>query len=209
MVERRAERSPPTGDSSRDGVESRAGDFAHTVGPWDDWEGWPVGSAEHERKFLVEDLAIIKGSVGNDLEQGYLWSSGGWAIRARRTRISDRAFDFADEAPAMIAVKGPRVGTTRPEYNFPIEIEHASTLIALSPYKVVKVRHPIVSEGLTWEIDVFAGDNSGLVVAEIEMDDPDRLALVKRPWWAGDEVTHDVRYNNENLAENPWRSWRS
>lgn len=55
-----------------------------------------------------------------------------------------------------------------------------------------KTRHYLHFGGHRWEIDEFAGDNAGLIVAEVELrcaDEP--LAL---PDWLGEEVSHDIRY---------------
>ena len=60
--------------------------------------------------------------------------------------------------------------------------------------------------GHTWEVDVFEGANAGLVVAEIELDDPDEP--FEKPAWVGEEVTHDPRYYNTCLASHPYRDWR-
>jgi adenylate cyclase len=70
---------------------------------------------------------------------------------------------------------------------------------------VEKTRYYVPHEGREWEVDVFAGENAGLVVAEIELDDEaDVIAL---PDWAGEEVTEDVRYYNSNLAVTPFNRW--
>lgn len=167
----------------------------------------PMTTSEHERKFLVTDLSILKGSIGNEIEQGYVWAASGWAIRARRTEIRDGTPDYHEEAPAMITIKGPRFGNSRPEYNVAVDLEHATSLIAAATLKIYKTRHPIISEENTWEIDVFHGANEGLVIAEVELTDPAKLATVKRPWWAGADVTMDERYANEQLAANPWPTW--
>ena len=71
---------------------------------------------------------------------------------------------------------------------------------------VEKTRHLVpAGGGLTWEIDVFAGPNQGLVVAEIEL--PDEDAGFTRPAWLGEEVTGDGRYLNNALSERPWSTW--
>jgi adenylate cyclase len=54
-------------------------------------------------------------------------------------------------------------------------------------------------------VDVFEGDNAGLVVAEIELDD--EAETVALPDWAGEEVTGDVRYYNSHLAVTPFKEW--
>jgi adenylate cyclase len=68
-----------------------------------------------------------------------------------------------------------------------------------------KVRHLVASAGHVWELDVFAGDNEGLVMAEVELSSADET--VDLPVWAGVEVSDDDRYYNVNLAARPYRTW--
>ena len=60
-------------------------------------------------------------------------------------------------------------------------------------------------QGRTWEVDVFHGDNEGLIVAEIELDD--EAEGFSRPAWLRDEVSTDPRYFNCNLAKDPYKNW--
>jgi adenylate cyclase len=70
---------------------------------------------------------------------------------------------------------------------------------------IEKMRYTLVVGSHTWEIDVFEGDNVGLVVAEIELGSADEA--FEKPEWVGDEVTGDPRYFNSNLVANPYRTW--
>jgi adenylate cyclase len=67
------------------------------------------------------------------------------------------------------------------------------------------VRYVLRDGSHTWEIDVFEGDNAGLVVAEIELQREDEA--FERPNWLGEEVTDDPRYFNANLVQNPYDRW--
>ena len=53
------------------------------------------------------------------------------------------------------------------------------------------------------EIDVFEGENAGLVIAEVEL--AHERQLVTLPPWIGREVTHEERYYNSRLAHHPYR----
>ena len=64
-----------------------------------------------------------------------------------------------------------------------------------------KIRYLVDVGGRTWEVDVFAGANAGLVMAEVELDRED--AVVELPAWAGREVTDDPRYYNASLSRDP------
>jgi adenylate cyclase len=70
---------------------------------------------------------------------------------------------------------------------------------------VEKTRYRVRHGAHVWDLDVFGGDNAGLVMAEIELageDEPFEL-----PDWAGEEVTGDPRYYNASLAVRPFARW--
>ena len=60
--------------------------------------------------------------------------------------------------------------------------------------------------GKIWEVDVFAGENKGLVMAEIELESEDEP--VELPPWVGEEVTGDPRYRNTSLVDEPYSHWK-
>ncbi len=148
---------------------------------------------EIERKYLVtgtppagEPSTIVQGYLSLDPE------------RTVRVRIrADRAY---------ITVKGISVGAARAEFEYPIPVDDARAMLALAVGSIVeKVRHRIPVGEHIWEVDVFAGANAGLVVAEIELASED--APFERPGWIGAEVTSDHRYMNARLARTPFSSW--
>jgi len=150
---------------------------------------------EIERKFLVRDQSVLDGAVGIAYRQGYL------SIDPERTVRVRRAGDHAD-----VTVKGLSRGATRAEFAYEVPLEDASALLALCHRPIIeKTRYRIDHGGLTWEVDVFEGDNDGLVVAEVEL--PSAETAVALPAWAGDEVTADARYYNANLVRHPFRDW--
>ena len=71
--------------------------------------------------------------------------------------------------------------------------------------RIEKIRHYVDVQGHTFEVDEFLGDNAGLVVAELELDDAD--ASYPRPDWLGVEVTDQPRYYNLALASRPFSTW--
>jgi adenylate cyclase len=110
------------------------------------------------------------------------------------------------DAHATLNIKSARLGVSRDEYEYQIPFHDAEELLTLctgSP--VLNTRHELVHEGHTWEIDEFEGANAGLIVAEIELDDP--AESFARPAWLGAEVSDDPRYYNVALARNPYRDW--
>lgn len=104
---------------------------------------------------------------------------------------------------ATHAVKGPRIGDERFEAEARIiDFDVARAIIARAPHIVVKRRYQVVDYE-AWDVDVFLGDNEGLVIAELEGTD---VRGVRRPEWCGAEITTKDEYNNENLALRPRRS---
>jgi CYTH domain-containing protein len=146
---------------------------------------------EIERKFLVEDPSVVDGRLGTVIRQGYLSRVKERTVRVRR--MGDRAF---------VTIKGANVGPRRSEWEYEIPAADADELLLLCEGPVLdKTRYVIEVAGRDWEVDVFAGANAGLVIAEVELDD--ETAVVELPAWAGLEVTDDPRYYNSNLSKTP------
>jgi CYTH domain-containing protein len=111
-----------------------------------------------------------------------------------------------DGQSAWLTIKGRGEGITRPEFEYEIPVADAADLLALCRGRLVeKTRYLVPAGTLCWEIDEFTGDNTGLVVAEIEL--PDEDTPVPQPVWLGEEVTADPRYLNANLAVHPFARW--
>lgn len=70
---------------------------------------------------------------------------------------------------------------------------------------IEKKRYKVEENGLVWEVDVFLGENEGLVLAEVELEDESQE--ISLPQWVGEEVTDDPRYYNVNLVNNPFKRW--
>ncbi len=152
---------------------------------------------EIERKFLVDLTKWKPSSLGLRIVQGYLSSSNERVVRVRLIGED-----------ARLTIKGTTAGISRLEYEYPIPPEDAREMLdrlCLRPF-IDKTRYLEEFAGRTWEIDVFHGDNEGLVVAEIELSDEG--AKVDSPPWAGKEVSEDRRYSNSNLSKRPWPAWR-
>lgn len=150
---------------------------------------------EIERKFLVADRAVLDGLIGTAYRQGYLSTTPERTVRVRR----------AGET-AFLTVKGISIGASRAEFEYPIPVADVDALLALCERPIIeKVRYRIGHAGLVWEVDVFGGDNAGLVVAEVEI--PSLETAVEVPAWVGAEVTDDPRYFNANLVSHPFSAW--
>jgi len=152
---------------------------------------------EIERKFLLEnDAWRSDASAGIRMRQGYLTQNGPCSVRVR----------VAGER-AWLNIKSATLGISRLEFDYPIPIADAEDLLeALCVGAPIhKTRYHVVHAGHLWEIDVFEGDNAGLVVAEIELQGPEEPFAL--PEWAGDEVSFDPRYYNVSLAKSPFKTW--
>jgi adenylate cyclase len=160
---------------------------------------------EIERKFLVTGDGWRRQAVRRvRMEQGYLNDMG--AIREGRQHASVRV-RIAGEA-AFLNLKSREAGHTRQEFDYPIPVADAEALLALCVGgRIGKVRHYVEHAGHTFEVDEFAGDNAGLVVAELELPHAD--TPYERPDWLGAEVTDELRYYNLALAERPYSRWNA
>jgi adenylate cyclase len=153
---------------------------------------------EIERKYLVRDLSVVAGLAGTRMRQGYLSVD---PERTVRVRVSGTR--------ASLTVKGSTSegGASRAEFEYEIPVRDAEDLLdglAFRP-QIEKTRYRVTAGRLVWEIDVFAGENEGLVVAELEL--PSEATAVAVPGWIGEEVTGDARYYNANLVGHPYKGW--
>ncbi len=151
---------------------------------------------EIERKFLVVGDAWRALAEGVVYRQGYLSTDADRTLRVRT--VGPKGY---------LTVKGIAVGATRTEFEYEIPLADADAMLdelCIRPL-IEKTRHKIEFDGLVWEVDVFAGDNHGLVVAEVELAREDQA--FRLPDWIGEEVTDDPRYYNANLVAHPYKDW--
>lgn len=158
---------------------------------------------EIERKFLLANDDWRAGIEHSEsLAQGYL--VGAKALRDGSARASVRARLAGDKA--WLNIKAATRGISRTEFDYPIPLEDARTLLdALCDGVLEKMRHHVRVDGVLFEIDEFHGDNDGLLVAEVEL--PSEDAWFPRPSWLGREVSDLARYYNVNLIDHPYRQW--
>ena len=150
---------------------------------------------EIERKFLVNGRPWA-GLQGTVYRQGYLTTDPERTVRVRIA--GDQGY---------LTIKGRSSGASRSEFENPIPLADAIPLLEeLCPTpRIEKVRYPIEFAGLTWEVDVFRGDNAGLVIAEIELERAEQA--IELPPWVGREVTGDKRFFNAYLTRHPYQTW--
>lgn len=151
---------------------------------------------EIERKFLVTHTAFLEGIKPVNIIQGYLHSD---AEKTLRIRIAGNL--------AFLTIKGKSEGIVRPEYEYEIPLADAQEMMNLfcRGQHIIKKRFCLDYMGKAWTIDVFEGDNEGLIIAEIELDNPEEP--IEIPPWAGPEVSNDIRYYNSQLMVRPFKFW--
>jgi CYTH domain-containing protein len=152
-------------------------------------------AAEIERKFLVRGDSWLEGAVGVRIAQGYLSQDPSRTVRVR----------IAGET-GWLTIKGCTEGITRQEFEYPIPLADAKALLGLClPSVIDKTRYRVPFGGHVWEVDVFHGDNQGLVLAEVEL--ADESIEPPLPAWVNREVSADPRYFNSCLASFPYGKW--
>ena len=153
---------------------------------------------EIERKFLVKNLNYKSESFEKKyIKQGYLNSDKN---RTVRIRVSNNT--------GFITIKGKsnKNGTSRFEWEKEIPVTEAEELLLLcEPTIIEKTRYLIKVGYHTFEVDEFAGENSGLVVAEIELNSEDEV--FEKPNWLSKEVTGDLKYYNSSISKLPFINW--
>lgn len=154
-------------------------------------------ATEIERKFLVKtDDWRATADVGTAYRQGYLVGGKQASVRVR-----------IEGSAAYLNIKSATLGVTRQEYEYAIPLTDAAVMLETLCEKplIEKVRHHVHFGDRVWEVDVFVGDNAGLVVAEVELEAED--APLQLPSWVGREVSHEPRYYNVCLVSHPYKNW--
>lgn len=152
---------------------------------------------EIERKFLVADESWRRAATSaTRIRQGYLCVEPGRTVRVRLAG-----------GQAWLTIKGAGDGAARAEFEYPLPVADARDLLdhLCQRPQIDKTRHLVPHGELTFEIDIFHGDNEGLVMAEVELEAAD--THVDLPPWIGREVTGDHRYFNAYLAQHPFKTW--
>ncbi len=150
---------------------------------------------EIERKFLVEGDSWRQNAVGKKYCQGYMYTPKGVV----RVRIA------GDEA--FLTIKGARNNLSRSEFEYNIPMEDAKSLLeelCEQPF-IDKTRYVLEENGVEWVVDEFHGENTGLILAEVELESADDTVFL--PKWAGQDVSDDSRFYNSNLVKFPYSKW--
>ena len=154
-------------------------------------------SFEIERKFLVRGdgwRALVASQT--TIRQAYLASGAKSSTRVR----------ICSDGTATLTIKSRPVDMRRLELEYPIPVLQAEALMQLREGSIIeKTRHLVPHGSLAWEIDVFSGENLGLIIAEVELKAVDQEITL--PPWVGCEVTAQPQYYNSYLVQQPFNSW--
>lgn len=152
---------------------------------------------EIERKFLVKELPELERYVRQPIKQGFLNSEPERTVRVRI--MGTKAF---------LTVKGigDPTGLSRFEWEKEIPVSEAEQLLKIAEPGVIDKTRVFIPKGKhTIELDIFHGDNEGLIVAEVELND--EAEQFEKPGWLGEEVTGKKKFYNSALAKNPFIDW--
>ena len=153
---------------------------------------------EIERKFLIvsEEYKLVA-YKSTRITQGFLSTD---PERTVRVRVK------GDQGFLTIKGKSNTSGTSRFEWEKKIDLQEAEALLKLCEKGIIdKIRYEVKNNTHIYEIDEFFGDNSGLVVAEIELNSEEEV--FEKPSWLGTEVTGEVKYYNSQLSTTPFCEW--
>ena len=153
-------------------------------------------AVEIEKKYLIDLEKLGNLENPNRIKQGYLSINKDAVVRVR-----------VKNEKGYLTIKGSNNGISRLEFEYEIPYEEANEMLDKLCQKPIidKIRYIIKHDIHIWEIDIFYGDNEGLVVAEVELKDENEK--INLPSWIIKEVSNDNRYFNSNLMKHPYKDW--
>ena len=155
-------------------------------------------ATEIERKFLIDPIKVPYNGDYKIIKQGYLLNNP--VVRVRKViKPAQVLKNIKEEKRAFITIKS-KGNLSRKEYEFKIPYFLSHILMLFAFCSIYKIRSHIKVGNHVWEVDEFiTSDFPHFHMAEIELKSEDEE--FDKPFWALEEVTHDSRYSNINLAK--------
>lgn len=143
---------------------------------------------EIEKKFLIRELpANLESYPHSTIEQAYLNR-----LPVIRIRQRDDNYILTYKSGGLMV---------RQEEEMPLTKEAYLHLKKKADGNIIRKKRYLIPYGaFTIELDVFAGEMSPLIMAEVEFDSKEQAEAFVPPAWFGEEVTFDKRYQNVNMA---------
>ena len=160
----------------------------------------PNKNLEIEKKFLVDrniwqQSILRKNASCHTIVQGYITTQPQGTVRIR-----------TKDTQAFLTIKGKAIGITRAEFEYPIPYEDAQKMLsAFTKRHIVKKRYVFTYKGFTWELDEFEGEQSPLILAEVELTSEKENPIC--PDFITEDVSEDIRYTNSFLSQKPYPTW--
>lgn len=146
---------------------------------------------EIEYKFLVDKAKWfqVEKPEPDLIVQGFLSNSEDLVIRIRIK--GNKGF---------LTIKGKTTGITRTEYEYEIPLNEAQEMLeGFIDKKIIKKRYTLEYSGKEWEVDVFEGKLSGLILAELEVESESES--FEKPDWVTEDVSRNPNYYNAVLID--------
>lgn len=156
---------------------------------------------EIERKFTVRVFpSNLEQYPCKELEQGYLCTHP--VVRVRKSvKDGEATYILCYKSKLGLEKKADATAQVCREEEMPLTKESYEKLLSKVDGRVItKTRYLIPYDTYTVELDVFAGELTGLVFAEVEFPNEEESAAFVMPDWFDADVTFDDRFKNNKLA---------
>lgn len=152
---------------------------------------------EIERRFLVRDEFPKDDASSVNIVQGYICRDKNHTVRVRIA---------GNEAYLTIKGCNRNDGFSHLEIEKLISQEEAHQLLDICEPGIIRKRRyyvPCNDTKHVFEVDVYEGQNKGLIIAEIELSSENDV--FDYPTWLGEEITHDYKYSNSILSQKEYK----
>jgi len=163
----------------------------------------------------------MRAAMAIEIERKFLLKNDGWKSQITETHVIKQGYlqsglEASQKSSVRIRISGDQANINiksvdltmvRQEFEYNIPLDDANQLLATLCDDIVisKTRYHVPYGDHLWEVDIFEGENAGLQIAEIELNNLDEAFEI--PSWIGEEVSHDERFYNIYLLKHPFKMW--